>query len=102
MHVLSALFSCSNKQPPVYRAKKCCFIWSLNTGLTVLCLSAEIDTVVHSDIGQPYLHETICLNNLKIIINYYCMKLRLNTLFVSTVLCLNSFIHYAVPSLCQL
>ena len=37
MHELSALLSYSNKQPPVRGAKNIpCFIWSLNTGLTVI------------------------------------------------------------------
>ena len=36
MHELSALLSCSNKQPPVLKAKNMfCFIWPLSTGLTV-------------------------------------------------------------------
>ena len=34
---LSELLSCSNKQTPVRKAKNMsCFIWLLNTGLTVL------------------------------------------------------------------
>ena len=36
MHEISALLSCSNKQPHVWKARNIsCFIWSLNTGLTV-------------------------------------------------------------------
>ena len=36
MHELSVLLSCSNKQPPVWKAKNMsCFEWSLKTGLSV-------------------------------------------------------------------
>ena len=49
---LSALLSCSNKQPPVVKAKNMsCFIWSFNTGLTVPFLNCR-DSVRQSNIVE--------------------------------------------------
>ena len=54
---LSALLSFSNKQPPVCKAKNMsCFIWSLNTGLTVHIFYFRLEEI---NLSKNQL-ETVC------------------------------------------